>query len=307
MPALRCQPLFVFMFLSLPVLLPAQANSSARSVSWLDSFALAASSTVARTENISRTFNAPNRKDATTYDVTVNGGTRRQVSGDTMLGLAADVGAVWEPSFDRNNRSFFGARTNAQLKFGLGPFAPVLQGDIGLTYQATRLGSARGITTDCGLRASKRIHPAVRMSVFARWTDHAARSPTFDTTQFTSGIDVTWDFAEQWSLSASAGWQDGDVVANASPLVWAAALADVGNPRATHYYRSVDREVTELYGPGWVSYKNDVRTDLWSAALGYRASTGLTLELRLSGLYVVNRVDASYPSRSWGLSASWHF
>ncbi len=307
MPALRRLPLLALVLPLWPASLPAQANPPVRSVSWPGSIAVAASSTVARTNNISRTFNEPTRKDATTWNFTVNGSTHRQVSRETMLGLSAEAGSILEPSFDRNNRSFFGARANAQWKFGLGPFAPILHGDLGLTYQATDLKSARGFTTDFTLRAAKRIQPAVRMSVFARWSDHAARGRTFDTTQREAGIDVTWDFAEQWSFSASAAWQDGDLVVNASPVVWKAALADGANPRATAYYQTVDREVTELYGPGWVSYKNDARTNLWSAAVAYRASDELTLELHFSDLYVVNHVDARYPSRSLGLTVSWHF
>lgn len=307
MTVLRRSPLLALLLPLLPALLPAQGRPSARPVSWLDSIAVIASSAVARTENISRTFNEATRKDATTWDFMLTGSARRQVSRETMLGLSAEAGTFLEPSFDRNNRSSFGARANAQWKFGLGPFAPVLQGEVGLIYQATRLGSARGFTTEVSLRAAKRITSEVRASVFARWSDHAAKGRTFDTTQFASEVDVTWDFAEQWSLSASAGWQDGDLVVNASPGVWAAALADVLNPRATAYYRSLNREVTELYGPGWVSYRNEARTNLWSAALAYRPSNELTVELRLSDLHVVNHVGARYPSRSWGLSASWHF
>lgn len=307
MPVLRRSPLLALLLPLIPALLPAQGRPSTRQVSWLDSIAVVAGSTIARTENISRTFNEPTRKDATTWDFMVTGSMRRQVSRETMLGLSAEAGTFLEPSFDRNNRSSLGGRASAQWKFGLGPFAPVLQGEIGLIYQATRLGSARGFTTDFSLRAAKRITSEVRTSVFARWSDHAARGRTFDTTQFASGLDVTWDFAEQWSLSASVGWQDGDLVVNASPGVWAAALADVLNPRETAYYQSLNREVTELYGPGWVSYRNEARTNLWSAALAYRPSNELTVELRLSDLYVVNHVGARYPSRSWGLSASWHF
>ena len=285
----------------------AQDNAQPSAASWWEGIAVVATPAAGRVENISRTSDGPTRKDATTYELAVNAGLNRQVAREWLLGVGIEANTFLEPKFDRNNRSSFGPRASLQRKFGLGPLAPILQVDVGYFHQATRYGSARGETAEAGLRVGKRLNSFLKVGAFGRWLEHAARGAVFDLTQRTAGLDATWDLADRWSLSGSVSWLDGHVVTHAAPAVWAKALAGDLGPAVAAYYKTVPREVTELYGPGWFSYITEARADLWSLALAYRVSESVAVEAHAGSTLVVNEVDVRYPVKSWGISLSSRF
>jgi hypothetical protein len=65
--------------------------------------------------------------------------------------------------------------------------------------------------------------------------------------------------------------------------------------------------VTELYGPGWVSYNVEADVDLWSLAANYSATQRTTVELRYRSAFVVNRIGVRYPTDAWSLALSHRF
>jgi hypothetical protein len=216
------------------------------------------------------------------------------------LGAAADILA--EPKFDRNSSISAGPRAGVQHKFGLGPLAPVLRFDSAFTYKSARIQSNSGWIAEAGLSLSKRLNESFRVSASGQWLEHYADQATFDIQQRTVSVEATWDINQRWRLSASAGRLSGRVVANAAGAAWEAAEDGALGPVVASYYQSIPSEVTDSYGPGWVSYNVEAHADLWSLALACELTDHTTLEARVGSVFVVNHVNVRYPTDSWGLS-----
>lgn len=270
--------------------------------SWLEDLHLTSSATASWVENASRTSNEPTRKDALTYEFSLGASRPQQVARNWLLDLGAGAEFLTEPEFDRNSSFTAGPRAGGQHKFGLGPLAPVLRFDAAYTYKSARIRTNSGWTAESGLRLSKRLNSSLKIAASGQWFEHHARSSTFDIQQRTVSVEATWDIVERWRLSATAGRLSGRIVANAAGPVWEAAEDGALGPAIASYYRSIPNEVTDSYGPGWVSYKVEAHANLWSAALARELTDHTTLELRFSSVYVVNHVDVRYPTDSWGLS-----
>lgn len=277
--------------------LPARPPAAA----WLDSISVSASATATTVDNISRTSFAPTRKDATTYELGLNASRHDQLAADWLLESGAGVDWLAVPKYQLTDNFSAGPRLTLQRKLGLGPLATVLQLDAGLTYKDARLAADRGWTTEAGVRLAKRFDPSLKVALSGQWLEHNAASATFDLQQRTLSLEVVWDIAEKWRLSGTASRLSGRVVANAAPTVWAQAIGGGLGSTVSTYYNSIPWEVTNLYGPGWVSYNVEATANLWSLALAYAVSDHSTLELRTSQAYVINHVDIRYPTESGGL------
>ena len=211
------------------------------------------------------------------------------------------------PDYTLSGNVKLGPKLSLQRKFGLGPFAPVLQLDAGLTYKDARLDLDHGWTTEAGLRLAKRLTETFKVGIGAQWTEHSASSPVFDLNQHSFSVDATWDLTEHWSLTGSAGRLNGNIVANAAWEVWAQAISGGLGPAVFNYYTTRPWRVTGLYGPGWVSYNVEARADLWSLAAAYALSKHTTAEFRYSSALVVNKIGIRYPADSWGLGVIHRF
>jgi hypothetical protein len=278
---------------------PAQGRSPA--AGWLDNLAVTASGAVSHVDNASRTSAEPNRQDATTYELNLGATRRQQLAASWLLSLGADATWLHVADYTLAGHVKLGPRLALQRKFGLGPFAPVLQFDAAFTHKSARLDLDRGWSTEAGVRLGKRFAPAFRAGVAARWMEHNARSAVFDLNQRSFSVDATWDISDRWSLTGSAGRLSGDIVANAAWPVWAMAISGGFGPAVFNYYTSRPWQVTEIYGSGWVSYNVEADVDLWSLAASCAATEHTSLELRYSSAFVVNKIGIRYPTDSWGL------
>ncbi|RXK55755.1 hypothetical protein ESB00_07680 [Oleiharenicola lentus] len=275
--------------------------------SWLENLHLSASGTFGQTGNISRTSNEATRKDAETYELSLNSTHSRQLSRNLLLIASAELSTLAVPDYELTNHNRLGGRLTLQRKFGLGPQATVLQLTASAGYKDARLAADRGWTTEAGLQLSKRVLPNLRLVANASWLEHSARRDTFDLGQESYSAEVHWDISDRWSLSGSAGRLSGDIVANASWPVWSTMLAGGFGPTILNYYTSRPWTTTHLYGEGWVSYNVEADVDLWSVSLGFSVSDRTSLELRRSAAYVVNRVGVTYPTDSWSVGLSHRF
>jgi len=280
----------------------ALAPNGAAAAGWLDGLTVTAAGTANWVENLSRTSFAPTRKDAATYELSLDASRHEQLAPDWLLHAGAEATLFNAPAYDLTNYLKLGPRLGLQRKFGLGPYAPVLQLDTALSYKAARLDADRGWTTEASLRLARRFTPTFKAGVTSLWVGHHARSATFDLNQHSCSIDATWDFSDQWTLSGSAGRLSGDIVANAAWSVWGQAIGGGFGPVVSGYYNSRPWEVYNLYGPGWVSYNVAADVDLWSLALACSVSRHTTAEFRYSSAFVVNKIGIRYPTDSWGLS-----
>jgi hypothetical protein len=285
----------------------AAAQENPRAGAWIESLHLTATGTAAWVENISRTSYEPTRQDAATYDFSLGGTVPRQLASSVMLVGSGEFDAHFVPDYSLTNNLAFTGRVSVQKKFGLGPQAWVLQGSVGAGYKAARFDDDRGVATEAGLQLSKRLLSNLRVAASGRWTEHNARSSSFDLDQHSLGLEAQWDIDEHWTLSGSASRLKGDIVANAAWSVWSQMLAGAFGPAIFNYYTSRPWSVTNLYGPGWVSYNVEADVDLWSVSLAYAWTDRTSVELRKGAAYVVNRVNVAYPSDTWALSLTHRF
>ena len=194
-----------------------------------------------------------------------------------------------------------------QKKVGLGAQAWVMQGTVRGGYKAARFGADEGFSTAAELQLAKRVLPNLRLAANAKWLEHDAQSAVFDLNQSTYGIEAQWDINDRWTLAGSAGWLQGDIVANAAWPVWQQMLDGAFGPAIHSYYTSRPWSVTNLYGPRWVSYNVEADVDLWSLTLTYTFADHAALDLGYSSAYVVNEVGVTYPGNSWSARLNYRF
>lgn len=289
------------------VVVHGQTPGGAGAAAWLENLGVSVTTSATWVENISRTSNEATRKNAATYDFSVSASRHQQLAPSWLLQVDADAEYVAVPRYDLTSCGRLGTRAGLQRKFGLGPFAPVLQFDAGLGYKAARLAADRGWTTDASLRLAKRFGPALKVSAGGQWTKHDADSPIFAIQQRAWSVEAAWDFNDRWRLTGSAGRLNGTIVANAAWNIWSMAIGGVFGPTVSDYYNSIPWGVTDLYGTGWVSYTAKATVDQWSLALDYEMSDRMTLELRAGSAFVVNKIGVRYPTESWGLGLNYRF
>lgn len=286
--------------------LTASAQEKA-AASWMESLHLTASGTASWVNNLSRTSYAPTRKNAATYEFSLSGSQPRQLASSLLFVGSGEISSLTVPEYDLADNLKAGGRISLQRKFGLGPLAPVLQVSLGAAYKSARLSADRGWTTEAGVQLAQRVLPNLRLTAGVQWLEHGAQSETFDLNQHSYSLDASWDINERWSLSGSASRVEGNIVANAAWSVWAQAIYGGFGPTVKDYYNSRPWSVTNLYGPGWVSYNVEAGVDLWSVTLAYAVSAHTAVELRKGSAFVVNHIGIRYPTDSWGLSLTHRF
>ena len=288
-------------------LLAPAAPAQSTGVSWVDYLHLTTSAEVARVENISRTSFEPTRQDATTFAVDLGGSLPRQLAPSVLFLGSGELSSLFVSNYELTNHVTATGHLTLQKKFGLGPQAWVLQATVSGGYKAARLDDDQGFTTEAGLQLAKRVLPNLRLNGSVRWLEHDAESAVFDLNQFTYGLDAQWDINERWTLAGNASWLQGTIVANAAPAVWSQMLAGAFGSTIFNSYTSRPWSVTDLYGPGWVSYNIDGDVDLWSVTLTYAWSDQLSADLRYDAAFVVNQVGVTYPTSAWALKLGYRF
>ncbi len=204
---------------------------------------------------------APNLTTTATWDSNVTNADR---SGDIIgaLQLRADMAAItrvaldtdnallvgghflaeaW-PRFDGLNHLSLGPRLTWQHKFGIGALAPVLAleftGDLIFARETER--SARAGTVALGWR--KRLDDTTRLALKHEFERRDAREAMFDRTGQETSLECDRDLAEDWSVSLTARWRHGDVLAYATP------------PRPELVALAKHRETYDTFGRPLVGY-----------------------------------------------------
>lgn len=282
---------------------PARAGAA----DWWESVVVTTEGSVNWVNNLSRTSDAPTRKNGSTYELSLGAIQHRQLARDWFLHTGVEAALFGATKYDLAGRIDLGPQVGLQRKFGLGPLAPTLQFDAAATYRAARFSGDRGWTVKTGLHLAKRFTPSFRAGLGGQWLEHYARSATFDLQQHSFFVEAAWDINARWSLSGSAGRTSGDIVANAAGAVWAQAISGGFGPEIFDYYTARPWETTNVYGPGWVSYNVEADVDLWSLKATYAVSRQTMAEIRYQSAFSVNYTGIRYPSDSWGLAFAHRF
>lgn len=252
-------------------------------------------------ENYSRSSSPLDWRDALLGEAAVTASLGRQLASGLIASASAEAAILASPRYENLGYATLGTGAQLQYKFGLGPFAPVVQADAGLALKEARLSADDGLTARAGVSAAKRFTPAWRARVAADWQEHYARNETFDTHSRRLFGELTWDITPRWQLTYGYGRQWADLTASASAGVWAKAISGQLGQAIADYYNTTPTFETDIYGPGWTSYRVHGEAELWWLDLSPALTENTSLSLRYDSVFTVNRVNVKYRQALWTL------
>jgi hypothetical protein len=254
-------------------------------------------------DNLSRTSHAPSQKSARVDEVTARLASARQLSRDWLLFAEAGASLQHVGRFDALDRVGAAGTLTLRRKFGLGPFAPVLEASGSLTGQAFRESGRSGWQPDLTLRYGQRLTEGWRAAAGAGWTHFVARDEPYDVTNRRLFIETQYELAAGWQIAAGTARQWGEFTANAAGAGWAQAIGGGFGPVIFDHYNTLAWAVTDSFGPNWVAYRiRDSRADSWWAELAPALSNRTTLALRYAAVRVTNAIGIEYDTTAWTLS-----
>ncbi len=253
-------------------------------------------------ENISRSSSPLDWQDTLIGEASASIGLGRQLAPGLTAGASADAVASGSTRFSRLGYATLGGRAQLQYKFGLGPLAPVVQGDLSVARKEARIAGDDGFAASAGLSVAKRFTETWRARVAGDWQQHYARHETFDTHSQRAYGEISWDITPRWQVTSGYGRQWMDFVATAGPVVWARALSGALGAPIARYYATTPTYITNAFGPGWTSYRVEGEADLWWVELSPALTDQTSLSLRYDRVLTVNRVNVRYQQDLWTLS-----
>lgn len=258
-------------------------------------------------ENISRSSSALDWADAMTYEVEIAADHRRQFTSNLTGMVQFQAGALLRPQYNRNDELNLGVTGELKQKFDLGPMAPILTATGSVTGKSARMSGNDGWTATGALNASKRLTESWRLSATADWHNHYADSDTFNVRYQRIFGELFWDITDRWQVSYGYGRFWGDFTANASPVIWPRAIGGLLGPAIFNYYNAMPWEVTDSYGPGWVTYRVYGKSRLWWLQVSPALTDRTSLSLRYDSVFTVNKVNVKYRTDKWTLSLLHNF
>ena len=273
----------------------------------LRALTVSSEATAAWAENIGRATADINWRDAMRFETRTEVSFLREWRAGFMTVGRIDAGIEHVPDFSKMDAFTGGLATTFRQKFGLGALAPVASLDLGLRRREARLAADDGWLATAGLRLSRRVTESWRLSAVTDWRQHYARSAIFDTRHHRVFATVAWDLTDWLQLAHGNGRLWGDFTANAGPSIWPLALAGALGPDVSNYYNTTAWGVTELLGPGWVTYRVSGRVSFWWLELAPALGRNTSLPLRYESLFSVNKVGIKYRQDVWTLQLLYRF
>lgn len=270
-------------------------------------FNLKLTSAAAWAENISRSSSPVDWADAMSYEAALTASRSRQLAPNLTGQLWLQAGVFTRPRYDKNNEINLGPGAGLSRKFGLGPLAPVVSAEASFLHKSARIGGNSGWTAHAALSASKRVHEAWRISATGDWHNHYARSSTYDVRYRRLFSELSWDITDRWQLTYGYGRLWGDFTANASPIIWPRAIGGLLGAAIADYYNAMPWEVTDSYGPDWVTYRVHGKARLWWLQLSPALTANTSLALRYDSNFAINKVNVRYRTDIWTLSLLHNF
>jgi len=252
-------------------------------------------------ENIARSSSPANWIDSMRHEGRFVASNLTPIATGLSAITEADVGYESIPRYQINTAYHAGLRTGLRWKFGLGAFAPVLSTEVGIARREARIASDTGWLASGAVHFSKRFSDSWRASLTGDWSQHYAAGPAFDVRHHRVLGTLTYDLNDIWQLTYGRGSLFGDFTANASAAIWARAQAGLITAAIAQYYNMVSDEVTDSYGPGWVTYRVTGRSDFWWLELAPAIGRNTSLPLRYESTYTVNRAGVAYRQDLWTL------
>ncbi|MCC6414814.1 MAG: hypothetical protein IT582_02770, partial [Opitutaceae bacterium] len=250
----------------------------------------------------------PTRKSGEYQTVNLAADYMRQLNRDWVLIGAAALEAQHVVTFDALNHIGGTGTLKLHRKFGLGPYAPVLELSSALAIYQFDETSRSGWQFTGGIGIAKRFTDMLRLSARAAAVEYLARRELYDASSRELVLEGDWDITDRWRLSLGGGRRWGEYLANAAWKIWAQAIDGQVGPVIQAHYRSLPWEVTNTYGPGWVAYRvRDSHTDLWWAELSPALTDQTSLALRYEFARVTNAVGIKYDLSYWTVGVHHQF
>lgn len=254
-------------------------------------------------ENLSRTSHLPTQKSARILAASATIAAPRQLTGDWLMVTEGELSAQHVPRYHGLDRISARGSLFLRRKFGLGPYAPILQLDANLQGEAAHETVRSGWQYAAGAQLSRRFNEAWRATGGAGWTRFIARHEPFDVQSRRLFLETSWDFLERWQITLGGARQWGEFTANAAGAVWSQALGGGLGPVIFNHYNTLAWEVTDTFGPGWVAYRiRDSRADQWWLELAPALTSRTTLAMRYESVRVTNGIGIRYDSAFWTMS-----
>lgn len=259
-------------------------------------------------DNLSRTSHAPSQKSGRVDEIAGRLTHARQLSRDWLLFAEGGAALQHVGHFDALDRVGATGTLTLRRKFGLGPYAPVVDASGSLTGQVFHESGRSGWQPEVTLRYSQRLAEGLRTAAGAGWTRFVAQEEPYDVTTRRLFLEAHFDVADGWPVAAGAARQWGEFTANAAGAIWAQAIGGGLGPVIFNHYNTLAWAVTDSFGPGWVAYRiRDSRADSWWAELAPALTDRTTLALRYSAVRVTNAIGIEYDTTLWTLSLSHRF
>jgi hypothetical protein len=259
------------------------------------------------TENLARTSAAANERDAYGADVHGSAGWSRQLAPNLSALTHVEAALHATPKYELREHASLGVGANLRYKLGLGPLAPVFAASASAAAKIARLDDDSGFTTMLEVHGTKRLHEAVLVGATIEWKRHRADSATFDVGHRRYTAHASWDVTDRWRISHGHARLEGSFTANAAGAAWNRAIGGQVSPEVTSYYNSIPWQVTEIYGPAWVTYNVSGRAKYWWLEISPALTERSSLTLRYEQVAARNLIGIEYDQSIWSLSLAHQF
>jgi hypothetical protein len=136
---------------------------------------------------------------------------------DNTVAFGGQVIAESWPRFSGLDQVSLGPRLTWQRKVGFGAYAPVFALELGGDLLRARMHERNALAGTGALSWRQRLDDATRILARQEFERRDARELLFDRTGAESSFAIDRELDESWSVSFTARWRHGDVLAYATP------------------------------------------------------------------------------------------
>ena len=259
-------------------------------------------------DNLSRTSHLPTQKSSQIYNLIGTVDHRHQLDRNWMLITEVELAGQYVTQYDALNNINATTRLKLRHKFGLGPFATVIDFSTQLTGTSFKETGRNGWLFEAGASASKRITESLQLTGGASWNHFSAKRNTYNVSTDRLFLEGSWDITDRWRISLGGSRIEGKFVANAAGAIWSSAIGGQLGPEISQHYNTLAWEVSDTFGPGWVAYRNrESNVDQWWVELSPALSDQTSLSLRYEFNKAINAIGIRYDTIFWSLGLNHQF
>lgn len=259
-------------------------------------------------DNISHTSHLPTIKSGQYLTASGAMDYSRQLNPNWLLVATGELAGQQVSKFDALNNLNAAGTLLLRRKFGLGPFAPVVELSSGLSAASFKESGRSGWQFAADGRVSKRLNESLSFAGGIGLTEYYARHAVFDLSNRKAFLEGNWDITDRWRVNAGFSRTWGEYLANASPKIWPLAIGGALGPEIFAHYNTLAWEVSDTYGPGWIAYRNrDTEIDTSWIEISPALSDRLSLFLRYEFVRATNAIGIKYDANLWTSGLNYQF